>query len=265
MYTYFLSQFTANMTQTFHAIKAHRLQSSIAQHFCDLSIFLLIFFEDQFAFLWFIFILSTTSIFSSFSFIFRHFARTILLLLSLWIPYNFLMICHHTKSCLRIFALFAIAYYWVLRVCQMHIPDQCGNVLSVYWMACKKSAGERNRSDGSRSFSQYWMNTLIDSLIVVFFHWTTLNVCFDIFHEPAKNSKFTVSMLEICLLRIKKKQILDSNHISMYICFLNFSMESVSVTIVTHRPTHIIVLICTLYMCTCAHIQYTLHTAAHMY
>lgn len=172
MYTYFLSQFTANMTQTFHAIKAHRLQSSIAQHFCDLSIFLLIFFEDQFAFLWFIFILSTTSIFSSFSFIFRHFARTILLLLSLWIPYNFLMICHHTKSCLRIFALFAIAYYWVLRVCQMHIPDQCGNVLSVYWMACKKSAGERNRSD---------LTVRAHSLNIEWIHWLTLSLsCFSI-------------------------------------------------------------------------------------
>lgn len=64
-FTYLLSHFSTNVTQTFLTIEAHRLQSPVAQHFGHLRVFLFVFFENQFTFFGFIFVLSTTTIFST--------------------------------------------------------------------------------------------------------------------------------------------------------------------------------------------------------
>lgn len=65
--SYLFPHFTPDMAQSFRSIKAHCLQTSITQHFYHLSVFLFIFFENQFTFLRFIFIFTTPTIFSTFS------------------------------------------------------------------------------------------------------------------------------------------------------------------------------------------------------
>lgn len=65
-------QLSTNVAQPLNAVEAHRFQSTVAKHFRNLRVLLLILLEYQLALLRLVLVLSTTTILSSFSFIFRH-------------------------------------------------------------------------------------------------------------------------------------------------------------------------------------------------
>lgn len=69
---YLFPQLSSDMAQSLNAVEAHRLQATVAQHFCDLCVLLLVLLEDQLTLLGLILVLSATTILSSLSFILRH-------------------------------------------------------------------------------------------------------------------------------------------------------------------------------------------------
>lgn len=73
--THLLSHFSAYVAETFLSIEAHCLQASIAQHFNHLCIFLFVFLEYQFTFFRFVLVLSTSTIFTTFSLVLRHYYK----------------------------------------------------------------------------------------------------------------------------------------------------------------------------------------------
>ena len=62
---YLLPQFASDVAQSFAAIKAHCLQSAVAQHLDNLGILLAVLFEDEFSLLCFVFILTPSPVFTS--------------------------------------------------------------------------------------------------------------------------------------------------------------------------------------------------------
>lgn len=67
-----LAQLAPNVTQTFDAVKAERLQPAVAQHFQYLSVLLTVLLEDQLSLFVFVFVLTTTAVFASLSLVLRH-------------------------------------------------------------------------------------------------------------------------------------------------------------------------------------------------
>ena len=62
---YLLPELSSDVAESFATVKTHCFQSAIAQHLDNLSILLAIFFEDEFAFLSFVLVLSPSAILSS--------------------------------------------------------------------------------------------------------------------------------------------------------------------------------------------------------
>lgn len=64
-YSYLLSQLSSDVTKSFDTIKAHCFQSSVTEHFRNLSVLLAIFLENKLSFLGFVLVLSSPTILTS--------------------------------------------------------------------------------------------------------------------------------------------------------------------------------------------------------
>jgi len=67
-----LAELAADVCEALFAVEAESFETAVAEHFDDLRVFLAFLFEGQFALLVVILVLSTTSIFTTFSFVLGH-------------------------------------------------------------------------------------------------------------------------------------------------------------------------------------------------